>query len=198
MGVCRIYCPTAPHFIQFSKLAGNFTESKFLRRNILQISFFTVARKVERGCSPSGRASLRASPFIRKYQRLVLDYGVYQSPFCTTVQPSPRTTSPAPEVDSAGLYFIEGTAVDGDVSGGASCSSASTGGGALEGTAVNDDLCVVVGVDQVILIGIAGDLLGKFAAVDDNGTIIPQPIPPLRSARSPQRTRWWRRWWYRP
>lgn len=49
------------------------------------------------------------------------------------------------------------------------------GGGALEGTAVNDDLCVVVGVDQIILIGIAGDLLGKFAAVDDNGTIILSP-----------------------
>lgn len=30
----------------------------------------------KKGMLPSGRASLRASPFIRKYQRLVLDYGV--------------------------------------------------------------------------------------------------------------------------
>ena len=148
-------------------------ESKFLEtKYFVDILFHCRPEGRKKGMLPSGRASLRASPFIRKYQRLVLDYGVPVAVLHDRAALAQNDLTGAGGGFS-GIVLIEGTAVDGDVSGGAVLAvQRPLGGGALEGTAVNDDLCVVVGVDQVILIGIAGDLLGKFAAVDDNGTII--------------------------
>ena len=70
--------PRSPAFYTvFTNLQETLQKVSFLRRNILWTLSFHVARKVEKkGMLSPGRASLRASPFIRKYQRLVLDYGV--------------------------------------------------------------------------------------------------------------------------
>lgn len=52
-GYVEFTAPQPRILYSFHKLAGNFTESKFLEAKNLRISSFHVARKVEkRGCSP--------------------------------------------------------------------------------------------------------------------------------------------------
>lgn len=53
-------------------MESKFPEAKYLA----DILFPCRPERRKKGMLLPGRASLRASPFIRKYQRLVLDYGV--------------------------------------------------------------------------------------------------------------------------
>ena len=111
--------PRSPAFYTvFTNLQETLQKVSFLKRNICGYPLSCRPEGRKKGMLPLGRASLRASPFIRKYQRLVLDYGVPIAVLYNRAALAQNDLAGAGGGFS-GIVLIEGTAVDGDVSGGA-------------------------------------------------------------------------------